>query len=299
MWVCASSELSENVRLINTALSSHSLILGECAALVDSSVAPLVSDLSNQVKTALDEENLELTYLLLTHAHFDHLGGVSEIRKNFPGIKLVGGRATSILLSDEKYIEEMYRRNLECAKATNYQLALSLEEWRESLHIDVIVGDGDSLDLGAGVSIAVVATPGHTEDSISYFVKPDGALVVGEAFGGFHTRGVLTPCFMSDYEDYINSIEKLTSLEAKSICFAHSGAITGKIVNSVPVEARQVAEKFISDIGQRMSSGETSESIVNDIIAEWSSLGWCPDGPFAPSLEDAVKFMVASVERFN
>ncbi len=75
----------------------------------------------------IEQHNLKLEYVVITHGHGDHTWGVAPALKQF-GCKVVG---------------------------------------HKSIHagIDVPVDDGDKLDVG-GLSLEFLYTPGHTEDSI-------------------------------------------------------------------------------------------------------------------------------------
>ncbi len=90
------------------------------------------------VLKAIDEQRLTLTAVLLTHHHWDHVGGVAELQAK-TGCEVVGADRTLIPVPDR------------------------------------ITTDGDVLAIGE-VAIHVVATPGHTRDSVCYHVPgPHGA----------------------------------------------------------------------------------------------------------------------------
>lgn len=69
--------------------------------------------------------------------------------------------------------------------------------------------DGDVLDVD-GLQISVVATPGHTSDSLSFFIPAEGALLTGDTVLGrgttvvAHPDGALGP--------YLNSLRRLRDL---------------------------------------------------------------------------------------
>lgn len=77
----------------------------------------------------LRELELDLRYVLDTHVHADHVTGAGRLRER-TGAKTVGGRGGA-----------------PC--------------------VDVAVGQGDVVRVGC-VGLAVLATPGHTSDSVSY-----------------------------------------------------------------------------------------------------------------------------------
>ena len=89
----------------------------------------------------LEERGLQLRFVIETHTHADHLSGAAELRARTGAEVLVSERATS----------EVATRRLR---------------------------DDDRLSLGRH-EIRVLASPGHTDDSVSLLVE--GALLTGDA----------------------------------------------------------------------------------------------------------------------
>jgi hydroxyacylglutathione hydrolase len=96
------------------------------------------------VLEALERLGWELTLILATHHHNDHIGGNLEIKEK-TGCTIVGPRA------DRERIPG----------------------------IDVAVGDGDSF-LFHGCEARVFDTPGHTRGHIAYWFPETGALFCGD-----------------------------------------------------------------------------------------------------------------------
>lgn len=133
--------ISHGVMLTNTYL-----VIGEdgSAFVVD----PACYD--EKLVSLLKENNVQkLTYILLTHGHFDHITGTQELKESFGG-KIV------IHKDDEKALTD-----------ANYSLAFSFGVPSSSLKADITVSDGDSLPFSNG-EISVLHTPGHTEGGVCY-----------------------------------------------------------------------------------------------------------------------------------
>lgn len=105
--------------------------------------AMLVDPRADRVATylrELEERGLRLRFVVETHTHADHLSGAAELRAR---------TGAEILLSERARSEVATRR----------------------------LKDGERLTLGAH-SIEVIASPGHTDDSVSLLV--DDALLTGD-----------------------------------------------------------------------------------------------------------------------
>ncbi len=109
---------------------------GACAA-VDPAVA-------GPVMAALGRLGWQLSHILCTHHHADHVGGVAEI-KRATGCTVIGAAADTHRIPG----------------------------------IDVKVGEGDTVTLGAHTA-RVIETPGHTSGHIAYWFEKAGALFCGD-----------------------------------------------------------------------------------------------------------------------
>ncbi|MEI7637749.1 MAG: hypothetical protein WCJ37_10620 [Syntrophus sp. (in: bacteria)] len=49
------------------------------------------------------------------------------------------------------------------------------------LEIDLVLDEGMEIDLGAGRTCRVMATPGHTRNSLSFYIPAMKAVITGEA----------------------------------------------------------------------------------------------------------------------
>ena len=106
-----------------------------------------------EVTNVIKEEGLTLKYIILTHGHYDHIGGVEQFMADFPEAKLVASKEEAELLKDPN-INHSLR-----------DLGTSI-----SLTADVEVSDGDTLDVG-GATLKIISTPGHTKGGISIYVE--------------------------------------------------------------------------------------------------------------------------------
>ena len=144
--------------------------------------------------------------ILLTHGHFDHIMAVKEIKQAFPEIVIYAGEKEKALLNDPS-------------------VNLSTSIGRQcSVEADRYVTDGEIIDP-AGISAYVLATPGHTEGSVCYYMKEEDVLISGDTL--FLESLGRTDFPTGDQLKIISSIRgKLFPLPGDTVVYPGHGSVT-------------------------------------------------------------------------
>lgn len=107
---------------------------------------------NNNMVNFIKENGFDIEYIILTHGHGDHIGGVKAYLNEYPKAKLIAG-------SEEKELLE--NSNLNFSKET---CGVSI-----SLKADKYVADNEMLKIGE-MELQFLHTPGHTPGGISILV---------------------------------------------------------------------------------------------------------------------------------
>ena len=120
------------------------------------------------------------------------------------------------------------------------------------------VGDGDVVRAG-GLEVRVVATPGHTSDSISFALEADHALLTGDMILGRGTTVVAHPD--GELTAYLESLERIGTLTgggAVSTILPGHGPVVPDAAAMVEFYSRHRAER-LEQVRQALADGAAAE----------------------------------------
>ena len=151
---------------------------------------------------------------------------------------------------------------------------------------------GDLIEAG-GLLLAVVSTPGHTADSLSFHLVTDGALITGDTVLGRGSTVVAHPD--GRLGDYLASLRQLRSLaestEASWVLPGHGPALTAPAAAvTAYLDHREVRLQQVRSALERL--GITGERAAEALIAHPGVDWWHPEPRDEP---DAADLVVADV----
>ena len=113
-----------------------------------------------QLNQMIEQEGINLKYIVLTHGHADHIGGVESVLKLCPDAKIIAHRLE----------EEML---------TKPELNISVEIYGKPIVIktDIFVDDMDSVKCG-NMELVFMHTPGHSVGGMC--ILCDGCIFSGD-----------------------------------------------------------------------------------------------------------------------
>ena len=151
-------------------------------------------------KEFINEKNLKVKYIILTHSHADHIADVEELKK-FTGAEVVANKDEKEMLLDAKknLSSEFYEQGIE-------------------FDADIYVSEGDELKVGNHV-FTFIDTPGHTTGGMC-IVQGNEMFTGDTLFLGSIGR---TDLYGGDYEKMLNSLKKLSKLDDDMIFYPGHG----------------------------------------------------------------------------
>jgi glyoxylase-like metal-dependent hydrolase (beta-lactamase superfamily II) len=227
------------------------LVRGSKMALVDTGV---VTSPLNDIKPGLKSlgvDMAEVAMILNTHGHHDHSGGNVGVKEEAPNAQIHLHEADrEFLYSHEKHrtfmTEYLRHYGREELGATRQATIMKLLPEGDA-GVDRALTEGDRVDLGSGVELTVIHSPGHTPGSVCFYWEQEKLALSGDSIQGRGSRSGGWPLYF-DAASYRRSLERLLDVPMETLCLGH-GFHVGMPFNP-PVrrgaETRQLVEESIS-----------------------------------------------------
>ncbi len=197
---------------------------------------PLEGGHGAAIEAALAESDAAPAGILLTHGHADHSAGARELAQRL-------GCAVRALDPAHRLGEEG-------------------------------LGEGDVL-VDAGVTLRVIATPGHTADSLTFLLEEDRALLTGDTVLGRGSTVVAHPD--GRLSDYLRSLRRLRDLSqavaAQRVLPGHGPALGDPAgLLDAYLEHRRAR---LDQVRRALAEGaETPEEVVSAVYADVPRTAW-------------------------
>lgn len=211
--------------------SLHEIYLGHVKAFLleasDGSLILIDTGMPNSQQRIISYVNglgksvTDIKYVLLTHAHMDHMGSAADLKKlsnamlgvNEKGISFVDG-SSGVELPDAAKVKDLKSKLMliigkifmkaKKPKFIKPDMVLKEGVFPEQMHINA----------------KILETPGHTADSISIYLPDSKTVIVGDLLSGTPDK-LVAPPFYDDYIALLSSVKKIRDLSPDLICVSH------------------------------------------------------------------------------
>ncbi len=163
-------------------------------------------DEATRIALAVEQTNLEISQILITHAHIDHVGAVAALVDEYSCPVLMHADAEPML------------------KQLPTQALMMGLRFGKVPAVDHHIEDEEELEVG-GLKLASLYTPGHAPGHLAFYVESEGVVFAGDAlFAGSVGR---TDLFGGNMEVLLRSInERLLTLPDESKVYPGHGPAT-------------------------------------------------------------------------
>ncbi len=201
------------------------LVVGdEKAALVDCGMAFCAEEKIKKIKAILGGRPVD--YIVAGHSHYDHIGSIPHMRREWPSLAVVCSPHAAEVLSKPSALARIRALSVEAANTYAPAAAEAAADYGdEGFRADRIVREGDELALG-GVTLRVLETPGHTRDAISFYVPELDLLKAEETLGVLTSETTMYPVYLVSCRLALEAVDKCEALRPARIWSPHWGEVS-------------------------------------------------------------------------
>ena len=238
------------------------LLKGEKTLIVETGPTSSIPNLLLGLKE-LKVKAEEVAYIALSHIHIDHGGGAGTLLKTLPNAKvIVHSKGAPHLKNPTKLWA--------ASKETLGPVAEMFGE-PESVPEDriIVASEGMTLDVGQGVKLKAVETPGHAAHNLSFFEYQNEGVFPGDSAGAYLAEcdavfPTTPPPFRPDFA--LASLDKLISLNPKFLYYSHFGKASDAVKR---LRSYQVQIKgWLSIVEESLRRGENADTIRETVLRE-------------------------------
>lgn len=164
--------------------------------------------------------------ILITHGHGDHTGGLDRLQEAF-----------------------------DCPVRCHPKLAPRLQHTLGEVSVNALRAN-ETITTGGGVTLRPLFTPGHEDDHVCYFLRPDRVLFSGDNLLGNSSSSV------RNLKQYLTSLGRMARTRPVVVCPGHGNTI----IRGQQRIQQQIAHR-ISREDQVMAALSAGSSTVDEIVS--------------------------------
>jgi alkyl sulfatase BDS1-like metallo-beta-lactamase superfamily hydrolase len=233
-----------------------------------------IAEIASEVKKIFDSEpHGRIRYIILTHAHADHVGGISVWKE--PGTEIIAQRNYVEFVHYVARLESFFApRN---AAAFNRAAASDVRPWPGNfggkVEPTILFDENYKFTLG-GVEFDVLSTPGETPDHLTVWLPAQKAAFIGDNYFGITTpepnsfpnlyaiRGTKPRWAL----DWIKSLDTVLGLKPEIVLNGHGEPIVGNAEITRRLTRYRDAIQYVHDETVKgMNAGKDVFTLMQEI----------------------------------
>ncbi|EGT3783369.1 TPA: MBL fold metallo-hydrolase [Clostridioides difficile] len=213
-----------------------------------------------RVNKVLDENNIQVRYIINTHGHDDHYGACNQFKEYYKDVCIMSSEY------DKLYIEnpELFSKYIVGGKSNVFMDNILKNKMLDDIKIDKSIEAG-KFELNNEM-FDIIEFQGHTPGSIAVLTK-DNVIFVGDLLIGDEILSKYDFLFLYDIQEQINSLEKLKNIDFEYLVLGHGKQVISKEDSYKLIEKHLNAlKKYLYQIRELLVEPKSLEILLKNII---------------------------------
>ncbi len=235
------------------------------SVLISAGLSYILPDIFRQI-TDWGISKRQIDHVIILHAHFDHVGIVPYLKRNWPHLTIHASSRGWNVLTNPKAISVMNEYTLKVCRRVrgNTDVLTMLDwQWRNDVQGERL-RQNSCIDLGDR-QVEIHETPGHSSCSISAYVPQLKVLFPSDAVA-IPYRDEYVIAAGSSLEAYQKSLDKLAELDIKMLCADHYGYITEAEATQYITQSKSATDKMIDRLQQTLHRENSVEKAATQLV---------------------------------
>jgi glyoxylase-like metal-dependent hydrolase (beta-lactamase superfamily II) len=260
---------------------SYLLVGDERVLLVDTGIDATPNEAILPYLARIDVGLAALSYVLISHADLDHMGGNAALKAHAPNaLFLCHELDRAMIESTDRLMRDRYS-----SYAADHGIDYSDERkaWIRTnvraVPIDIGLQGGERLRLARDWHVEILHTPGHSSGHLSVYDPQSRVLVIADATQwNAVVRQDGTPAFPPQYrsvDPYLASLQRFQGMAIETLLTSHYPVYSGAAVAEFLAESRVFVDRLDAatrDQLQRASAPQTTRELIELLspqVGQW------------------------------
>ncbi len=232
--------------------------------LVGGGMVHIVPEVLEQLKRyEINEKNIKR--IIFLHAHFDHCGTVTYLKKRWPWVVVTASERAKAVLSKPKVVESINMMNQGVLVQHNMlKKAETMGLIPFNIEVEETVSEGDSISCG-DITLQFLNVPGHSSCSIAVYMPEDKAMFASDA-GGIPFGDMIMTAANANFDLYQQSLEKMAAYDINVYLAEHYGARTGEEAQTFLARSIKTAREYRTILEESLKQSGSVEKSTEEII---------------------------------
>lgn len=215
-------EITAGVYRISVGRSNSYLLSGDDLTLVDTGMPGEAEGILESI-TKIGRRAEDLNYILITHAHMDHMGSLGAIKKTSRAkvvastreVEYIEGLKKTWTMGREGFAGKVFKGVLFLLETFSFGY--------EPVSVDIPCRGGEVIDCFDG--IRVISSPGHSPGSLSFYQGERRIIFTGDALSGVPQLKLPQRFGCADYREALASVQRIAELDFDICLFGHGAPL--------------------------------------------------------------------------